>query len=111
MFSILSSLFNINLRKLMRNKTLSMRIHTTVNYNRKNLVAKWFVSFEHTGCASLGSVKWQHFKLLERNGEKNVNTLFIVNISLLVSHKLALLVKDYIKGKGKYLENFFQRGM
>lgn len=40
--------------------------------------------------------------------KKKVNTSFIVNISLSVYHKLALLVKDSIKVKGKYLDNFFQ---
>lgn len=34
--------------------------------------------------------------------------IVFVNISLSVSHKLAFLVKGCIKGKGKYLENFFE---
>lgn len=34
--------------------------------------------------------------------------LLFVNVSLSVYHKLAFLLKDYIKAKGKYLENFFQ---
>lgn len=69
---------------------------------------KCFVSFEHAGCASPWSVKSENLNLSERNGEKKVNTPSIVNISLSVYHKLAFLVKDYIKTKGKYLENFFQ---
>lgn len=69
---------------------------------------KWFVTFEHTGCASPLSVKRENFKLSERNGEKKVNTPSLVNICLSVYHKLAFLLKDYIKAKGKYLENFFQ---
>lgn len=86
-----------------------MCIQTAIHYdNRKNSEIKLFESLEHSGCTGLWSVKGQNFKIPERNGEKNVNILFIVNISLSVSHKLAFLVKGCVKGKGKYLENFFE---
>lgn len=44
----------------------------------------------------------------EKNAGKKVNIPFNVNISLSVHHNLAILVKNYIMAKGKYLENIFQ---
>lgn len=96
-------------KNLMINKSKAMCVQTIINYNnRKNSTMKWFASSEHSGCASPWNVKREKFKLSERTSENTVNTPFIVNISLSVYHKLAFLVNDYIKVKGKYLDNFFQ---
>lgn len=90
-------------------KIQAMCIQIAINYNNTRYsTMKWFVSFEHTGCTSPWSVNTRKFKLVERNGQKKVNTSFIVNLSLSVYHKLAFLLKDCIKVKGKYLDNFFQ---
>lgn len=44
----------------------------------------------------------------KKNGGKKVNIPFNVNISLSLHRNLAILVKDYVTAKGKYLENVFQ---
>lgn len=44
----------------------------------------------------------------KKNAGKKVNIPFNVNISLSAHHNLALLVKNYIMTKGKYLENIFE---
>lgn len=44
----------------------------------------------------------------KKNGGKKVSIPLYVTISLSVHHNLAILVKNYITAKGKYLENIFQ---